>query len=171
MNSIHSSRTQRSTTVPQAVLGKLLGSKMPSSSARSTTAGCPLVVSPRKSLKTGVRFQSSRAAVVRVVANGEKQIVAITGATGLVGSRLVSRLVSEGHQVRVLSRSEATAEGKFRGLPNVTCYGPQQWAQAINVRFTANKKQNNKHVNVRRFLFCSIVTPFLAISFVRNILT
>ena len=39
--------------------------------------------------------------------------VAITGATGFVGSRLVERLRSEGHQVLVFSRSLNKAEKVF----------------------------------------------------------
>ncbi|HTL87794.1 MAG TPA: NAD-dependent epimerase/dehydratase family protein, partial [Leptolyngbya sp.] len=39
--------------------------------------------------------------------------VAVTGATGFVGSRLVDRLLSDGHSVVVFSRDRAAAERKF----------------------------------------------------------
>lgn len=47
--------------------------------------------------------------------------VAVTGATGFVGSRLVERLQAEGHQVLVLSRNAAEARKVFSqtAFPNV----------------------------------------------------
>lgn len=64
--------------------------------------------------------------------------VAITGATGFVGNRLVERLKSEGHQVVVFSRSVNKAEKVFpkSAFPNVeiVAYTPTQsgaWQDAI----------------------------------------
>jgi uncharacterized protein len=68
--------------------------------------------------------------LVRAMA-GERLTVAVTGATGLVGSRLVSKLASEGHSVRVLTRNVQSAQGKFRGLPNISFYGPAQWTEGV----------------------------------------
>lgn len=53
-----------------------------------------------------------------------------TGATGLVGSRLVSRLASQGHSVRVLTRNVGAARGK---LPygRLEFYGPADWGEAF----------------------------------------
>ncbi len=64
--------------------------------------------------------------------------VAITGATGFVGSRLVERLQAEGHQVLVLTRKESSAVQKFpkSAFPNleIVAYTPTEsgpWQQAI----------------------------------------
>ncbi|MBE9017795.1 TIGR01777 family protein [Chroococcidiopsis sp. CCALA 051] len=64
--------------------------------------------------------------------------VAITGATGFVGSRLVERLKSEGHQVVVFSRNVNKAEKVFpkSAFPNVEiiAYKPTEsgaWQDAI----------------------------------------
>ena len=53
-----------------------------------------------------------------------------TGATGLVGSRLVASLTSSGHTVRVLSRNINSAKRK---LPygKTEFFGPQQWPDAV----------------------------------------
>lgn len=64
--------------------------------------------------------------------------VAITGATGFVGSRLVARLHEEGHAIVVLTRSAARAQRQFPevAFPRVTvvAYTPTQlgdWQQAL----------------------------------------
>ncbi|GFH28568.1 putative epimerase, partial [Haematococcus lacustris] len=59
-----------------------------------------------------------------------KMIVSITGATGLVGSRLVSKLASQGHQVRVLTRDVQAAKGKLP-FPGLRFFSQAQWAAAI----------------------------------------
>jgi uncharacterized protein (TIGR01777 family) len=57
--------------------------------------------------------------------------VAITGATGLVGSRLVAKLAAGGHSVRVLTRDVGRARAK---LPygRLQFYGQSDWAPAID---------------------------------------
>jgi len=64
--------------------------------------------------------------------------VAITGATGFVGSRLVERLHAEGHQVLVLTRNPTAAQKVFpnSAKPNleIIAYTPTEsgdWQQAI----------------------------------------
>jgi uncharacterized protein (TIGR01777 family) len=65
--------------------------------------------------------------------------VAITGATGFVGSLLVERLHKEGHQVLILSRNSAKAQQVFpaSAFPNleVVAYTPTEsgsWQQGIS---------------------------------------
>jgi hypothetical protein len=62
--------------------------------------------------------------------------VAITGATGFVGSSLVKKLFTEGHQVLVLTRNPATAQKVFPSIPNleIVAYTPTEsgsWQEAI----------------------------------------
>ncbi|KAJ7541616.1 hypothetical protein O6H91_10G067300 [Diphasiastrum complanatum] len=45
----------------------------------------------------------------------EKAIIAITGATGFIGTRLVQTLVAGGHEVRVLTHSASNARSLFSG--------------------------------------------------------
>lgn len=60
--------------------------------------------------------------------------VAITGATGFIGSRLVERLKSQGHQVLILTRDRSRASKAF---PNaeIVAYTPTEsgdWQQSIS---------------------------------------
>ncbi len=64
--------------------------------------------------------------------------IAITGATGFVGSRLVERLHAEGHELLVLTRNRAAAQKVFpaSAFPNleIVAYTPTasgSWQQAI----------------------------------------
>lgn len=62
-----------------------------------------------------------------------QQVVAITGATGFVGSKLVRKLVSEGHKVRVLTRSASKARSIFpaRDFPGLEIAEQPDWAKSI----------------------------------------
>jgi uncharacterized protein len=60
--------------------------------------------------------------------------VAITGATGLVGSRLVAKLQEQGEEVLILTRNASNAQAKFPQA-QVVQYRPLEsgdWQQAIN---------------------------------------
>ncbi|MBW4439952.1 MAG: TIGR01777 family oxidoreductase [Plectolyngbya sp. WJT66-NPBG17] len=54
--------------------------------------------------------------------------VAVTGATGFVGSRLVERLLAEGNSVVAFTRDRASAERKFSNSPNleIAVYNPKE---------------------------------------------
>ncbi|GAX78715.1 hypothetical protein CEUSTIGMA_g6153.t1 [Chlamydomonas eustigma] len=63
-------------------------------------------------------------------ASSEKMSVAITGATGFVGSRLTAKLASQGHKVKVLTRDVSKAKSKLP-YPGVEVFGPADWSKAI----------------------------------------
>ncbi|KAK9907451.1 hypothetical protein WJX75_003998 [Coccomyxa subellipsoidea] len=69
-------------------------------------------------------------ALISCQEGAEKQTIAVTGATGLVGSRLVSKLTSQGNTVRVLTRNPSAASNKLP-YPRVEIFGPSQWASAV----------------------------------------
>ena len=59
--------------------------------------------------------------------------VAVTGGTGFIGSRLVDRLQSEGHQVLLLVRNVSKAQQRFPKA-EVVSYTPKvsgAWQEAI----------------------------------------
>eukprot|EP00250_Pteridium_aquilinum_P005137 c15277_g1_i1 orf=109-1272(+) len=63
----------------------------------------------------------------------KKMIVSISGATGFIGKRLVEKLLSDGHQVRVLTRSKLNARNTFpaRAYPGVEIAEEPNWGQLI----------------------------------------
>ena len=63
--------------------------------------------------------------------------VAVTGATGFVGSRLVERLLAEGHSVVAFTRARANADQKFPQSENleIVVYSPREagaWQEKIS---------------------------------------
>jgi len=60
----------------------------------------------------------------------DAEVVGVTGATGLVGSRLVSRLVSEGFRVKVLTRNVDRAKSKLP-YPGIQYVGGGGWDSEI----------------------------------------
>ena len=79
---------------------------------------------------------SSFAAVAAAAASssppGINGDVAITGATGTVGARLVRRLVARGVKVRVLTRDPAKSANKLAGIPKLTFFAKKDWARGID---------------------------------------
>jgi hypothetical protein len=60
--------------------------------------------------------------------------IAITGATGFVGTRLVERLQTEGHQIVVLTRNPNSAVKAFSNAVEIVAYNPMEsgaWQDAI----------------------------------------
>ena len=122
----------------------------PVASSCSSFAGTPL----RASLSQKVaKQQQPTAGAVRCQATADKMVIAVTGrsssvlctqkrkkarlkqlyddnagATGLVGSRLVSRLSAQGHTVRVLTRNPDKARGKLP-YTRIRFYNIQQQLQ------------------------------------------
>ncbi|GMH35280.1 hypothetical protein BSKO_03148 [Bryopsis sp. KO-2023] len=61
---------------------------------------------------------------------GESLTVAVTGATGLIGARLVAKLASLNHKVVVLTRDVGRAKSKLP-YPGISVHGPNSWESAI----------------------------------------
>lgn len=62
--------------------------------------------------------------------NGAKSSVAVSGATGLIGARLVQALQVEGYSVKVLTRNPASARVKLP-YPGLEFFPPEKWATAV----------------------------------------
>lgn len=57
--------------------------------------------------------------------------IAITGATGFVGRRLVERLQSDGHELRILSQRPQAAQQQFAGVTVLDTAQDSSWATAV----------------------------------------
>jgi uncharacterized protein (TIGR01777 family) len=95
----------------------------------SLNAANPSQQNQRRRLVCNVTASSSKMDAPKT----DKMIVAITGATGFIGSRLVERLDADGHQVRVLTRSVSKARSVFPELryPNLEVAEEANWAGLI----------------------------------------
>ncbi|MCO5546881.1 hypothetical protein L7F22_000318 [Adiantum nelumboides] len=78
-------------------------------------------------------FKRFRVVFQAVQNTKDKMIVSITGATGFIGKALVRRLLSEGHAVRVLTRSASNAGKTFPAIayPGIEIAEEPQWAKLI----------------------------------------
>lgn len=79
------------------------------------------------------RFQIVFEASQDGVSKPDSMVVAITGATGFIGKKLVGRLISDGHKVRVLTRSSSKANSLFpaKGYPGVEIAEESNWSKCI----------------------------------------
>lgn len=78
------------------------------SSVTSSTSLSARSAVPRLQLAAHHRKAARSARVVLVTASGQ-EVIAVTGATGFVGKRLVKRLLADGAQVRILTRNSLSA--------------------------------------------------------------
>ncbi|KAI5063105.1 hypothetical protein GOP47_0021652 [Adiantum capillus-veneris] len=109
---------------PRAFSGcTFLGSSLQSSSSYRYSF-CNVTLQP---------FKGFRIVVQAVENTKDKMIVSITGATGFIGKTLVQRLLSEGHKVRVLTRSASNAGKTFpaSAYPGIEIAEEPQWAKLI----------------------------------------
>ncbi|KAK9129602.1 hypothetical protein Sjap_010089 [Stephania japonica] len=65
--------------------------------------------------------------------SSNQMIISITGATGFIGQRLVRKLLSENHQVRVLTRSRSKAQTFFpaNNFPGILIAEESEWNDCI----------------------------------------
>jgi len=117
----------------------------------------------------------------------DTSLVAVTGATGFLGSHLTERLVRDGHRVRILARDPAKAEALRRtvsggivlgditdpsalaalveGADTVfhlvsnfrTASGPPSSYRAVNLQGTVTALDAARAAGVRRFVHCSTI--------------
>lgn len=71
-----------------------------------------------------------RASLVVAAAAGSQGSIAVAGATGLIGTKLVQDLLAQGYTVKVLTRNPSKARGKLN-YQGVEFIAPSQWASAI----------------------------------------
>ena len=84
--------------------------------------------------------------------------IAVTGATGFVGTRLVERLIDEGHDVRVFTRSvekarRVFAEPKYKQSVEYVAYTPTEsgdWQAEMSVAIASSTWQANPSPNAGR---------------------
>lgn len=84
----------------------------------------------KKAAATFVRAEAGKALSVLASSSVGGKTVAVTGATGLIGSRLVEILVQQGYSVRVLTRNPAAAKSKLN-IEGLQYASPTQWKAAI----------------------------------------
>eukprot|EP00897_Mesotaenium_endlicherianum_P009131 jgi/Mesen1/8246/ME000444S07395 len=79
-----------------------------------------------------VREQSRRlCGAAAAFKDGQTMDVAVTGATGFVGSRLVQRLLQDGGNVRVLTRDVPRARNALPGHARMSFSAPAEWDAAV----------------------------------------
>lgn len=142
MRSATSASLRGSMQVPRAQAGSRSVTSCSTMPAAKNVVACQsksiAPAAPRPVLS--LRCQATTNAAVAAAANspsspaaaGINGDVAITGATGTVGARLVRRLVARGVRVRVLTRDSAASANKLAGIPKLTFYAKKDWGKAID---------------------------------------
>ena len=99
---------------------------------------------PSLSLAT-VSARAAGASIISAASNGSGSdsagedltpTVAVAGATGLIGTRLVEMFIAQGYKVNVLTRNPASAKAKLETVPGANARtlaiaGPTQWKSAM----------------------------------------
>jgi uncharacterized protein (TIGR01777 family) len=100
------------------------------SAAAAFRRGTAPLAAARRATPAARRRGAAPPAAAAATEPGSKGAVAVTGATGLIGTRLVEALLAQGYTVRALTRSPAAAAAKLprRGVEAVP---PARWAEAL----------------------------------------
>jgi uncharacterized protein len=81
------------------------------------------------------RFVTAASAADATATTSQRLVVAITGATGFVGSKLVATLLEQGAEVRILTRDVDKARGKLspNSLPkgDIAFVGQDKWRRGL----------------------------------------
>lgn len=115
----------------------IVGDASPRVSARR----CPAARGADKTPRSRVHRASASREIARAsadqseAASSKRLVVAVTGATGFVGSKLVEALLRSGAEVRVLTRDVAKAKAKLSPstLPkgDIAFVSPEKWRRGI----------------------------------------
>jgi uncharacterized protein len=100
------------------------------SSRSSLYSGSRAQFAPKIALTSTPATKTTLPTCAAAATPGAKGTIAVTGASGLVGVRLVQELAARGYAVRVLTRNPSAARNKLR-LPGVEFFVPSQWPNAI----------------------------------------
>ena len=117
-----------------AASSRISKTHVPFSSKSSAFSGATLIPALQKNVAhiTAAIGRQRTPMTVSAAAAGSKGTVAITGATGLIGTRLVEALTSQGYAIRVLTRNPAAARSKLRSTPGIEFFGQSQWSSAVS---------------------------------------
>eukprot|EP00889_Picochlorum_renovo_P007692 jgi/Picre1/34722/NNA_002188.t1 len=110
----------------------------------SATQGQGLRPTEKKAAATFVRAEAGKALSVLASSSVGGKTVAVAGATGLIGSRLVETLVQQGYSVRVLTRNPAAAKSKLNieGLQPIAT----RWSAELKAEIKRSRVQVTKRV-------------------------
>lgn len=118
----------RRATAPHKCIARVTHSAGRLGSSNATAPTTDVAIPYRRAVRG-----SRSAASIRCQAAQGGLTVAITGATGVVGTRLTAKLAAQGHKVRVLTRDVNGAKAKLAGTATskLEYFGPAQWAESL----------------------------------------